>query len=219
MNNQFIIDKVIEQGVLPLFYHESETETIDITRALYEAGISVIEYTNRGVAALNNFKALLKVRDQQMPGLLIGIGTIKTPAQAKEYMDAGADFIICPGLSTAVAACVQERGKLWVPGCMTPSEIMQAEEAGATFIKLFPGNLLKPAFVSAIKELFPAISFMPTGGVEVEEKNLSEWFKSGVVAVGMGSKLITKEIVAQKNYALLAQQTQQAIQLIKEIRS
>lgn len=218
MNNEAIIQKIVEQGVLPLFYHADASLSISITQSLYQAGVRVIEYTNRGEQALGNFKQLLDIRNSSMPDLIIGIGTIKNVNQANDYLNLGADFIICPGLNTEVAKVVQQQNKLWIPGCMTPSEIMLAESLGAKLIKLFPGNLLGPGFVSSIKELFPGIRFMPTGGVEVEEKNLSAWFKAGVVAVGMGSKLITKEIIENKSFELLAQNTKNAIQMIQKIR-
>ncbi|WP_126973730.1 bifunctional 4-hydroxy-2-oxoglutarate aldolase/2-dehydro-3-deoxy-phosphogluconate aldolase [Gynurincola endophyticus] len=218
MTNEVIINKIVQQGVLPLYYHADVGVSLAIAKALYQAGVRVIEYTNRGEQAIENFKLLVEARNNEMPEMILGIGTIKTTGQASAFIEAGADFIICPGLNTAVAKLVHEKNMLWVPGCMTPSEIMQAEAAGAGFIKLFPGNLLGPSFVSAIKELFPQMKFMPTGGVEVEEKNLSAWFKSGVVAVGMGSKLITKEVVENKQFELLAENTVAAIELIRKIR-
>lgn len=218
MTNEAIINKIVQQGVLPLYYHADAGISLAIAKALYKAGVRVIEYTNRGGEAIANFKLLVEARNSEMPEMILGIGTIKTPGQANAFIEAGADFIICPGLNIEVAKLVHEKNMLWVPGCMTPSEIMQAEAAGAGLIKLFPGNLLGPSFVSAIKELFPQVKFMPTGGVEVEEKNLSAWFKSGVVAVGMGSKLITKEVVENKQFELLAENTVAAIELIRKIR-
>src|SRR5207237_5986546 len=126
-------------------------------------------------------------------------------------------FIVCPTINERVAEVTHEAGLLWIPGCMTPTEIAAAEVAGATLVKIFPGNILGPGYISAIKELFPEIKFMPTGGVEAEEKNLKAWFKSGVVAVGMGSKLITKEMVQQKDYAALKEATAKALQLIQHV--
>lgn len=188
-------DKAIQvleqQKLLPLYYHENEEISIQILKALYKAGIRIVEYTNRGENALINFKALRKIVDEQLPQMLLGIGTIKNEQQVQVYIDAGADFLVCPIVKSAVAALTHSAGLLWIPGCMTPTEIATAEEAGATLVKIFPGNVLGSAYISAIKELFPGIRFMPTGGVEPEENNLKSWFQAGVVAVGMGSKLIT----------------------------
>ena len=213
-----IIKKIAEQGVLPLYFHPDPTVSVEVLKALYAAGIRAVEYTNRGEAALDNFKLLKETRDQQLPELLLGIGTIKRKKEAKAFMKAGADFIIAPGMIEEVAETVHKEEMLLIPGCMTTTEIIRAEDAGAKLIKLFPGNLLGPSFVSAIKELFPDLLFMPTGGVEVSKENLTGWFKSGVVAVGMGSKLITKEILANKDYSLLASKTKEAIALVNEVR-
>lgn len=214
-----IIKRIAEQGVLPLYFHPDPKVSVAVLKALYAAGIRAVEYTNRGEAALENFKLLKETRDQELPELLLGIGTIKRKKEAKAFIKAGADFIIAPGMIEEVAETVHKEEMLWIPGCMTTTEIIRAEEAGAKLIKLFPGNLLGPAFVSAIKELFPDLFFMPTGGVEVNKDNLTGWFKSGVVAVGMGSKLITKEILENKDYEQLTSKTKEAIALVNEVRN
>src|SRR5205085_7132898 len=128
--------------------------------------------------ALDNFYSLRKQADKKWPGLQLGIGTIKTKKQAKKFIEAGADFIICPTINEEVGEVVQDAKLLWIPGCMTATEIAVAESAGATLVKIFPGNILGPSYVSAIKDLFPDLLFMPTGGVEAEENNLKGWFKS-----------------------------------------
>lgn len=213
-----ILNRIISQGVLPLYFHPSPDVSVGVLKALYAAGIRAVEYTNRGEAALDNFEALKEVRDNELPELLLGIGTIKRKKEAKAFIKAGADYIISPGMIEEVAEVANKEEILWIPGCMTPSEIIKAEEAGAKFVKLFPGNLLGPGFVSAVRELFPEVLFMPTGGVEVSKENLSAWFKSGVVAVGMGSKLITKEILDKKDYETLTIKTQEALALVNEVR-
>lgn len=214
-----IVKRIAEQGVLPLYFHPDPQVSVDVLKALYAAGIRAVEYTNRGEAALDNFEQLKETRDKELPELLLGIGTIKRKKEAKAFIKAGADFIIAPGMIEEVAETVHKEDMVWIPGCMTTTEIIRAEEAGATLIKLFPGNLLGPGFVSAIKELFPGLYFMPTGGVEVNRDNLSGWFKSGVVAVGMGSKLITKEILENKDYDQLISKTKEAIALVNEVRN
>jgi 2-dehydro-3-deoxyphosphogluconate aldolase/(4S)-4-hydroxy-2-oxoglutarate aldolase len=210
------IQAILEQRLLPLYYHESAEVSINILKALYDAGIRVIEYTNRGENALENFKALRTAVDQQMPGMLLGIGTIKTRKQAKKYIEAKADFIVCPSMNEEVADITHDNDLLWIPGCMTPTEVAAAEDEGARLVKIFPGNVLGPSYISAIKELFPELKFMPTGGVEAEVGNLKSWFGSGVVAVGMGSKLITKELVSKGDYEGLKKAAQKAMLLVKE---
>ena len=176
-----------------------------------------MEYKNRGEAALENFAVLRKAVDKEMPELQLGIGTIKTKKQARKYIEAGADFIVCPSINEEVGELVQDEKLLWIPGCMTPTEIATAENAGAEIVKIFPGNLLGPSYITSIKDLFPNLRFVVTGGVEAEAGNLREWFKSGVIGVGMGSKLVTKGIIESKNYQGLKQATAQALQMVREI--
>ncbi len=218
MNKQKITDAIIEQGMLPLYYHKDAETTLELARSLYKVGIRVIEYTNRGDNAIDNFKLLIQERDKNMPGLLLGIGTIKTTADANIFLYAGADFIICPIVVPAVAAVVHKAGKLWIPGCMTVTEIAMAEEAGATLVKLFPGNILGCAFVSAIKNLFPDLLFMPTGGVDTTRENIEGWFKAGVCAVGIGSKLISKKLMEAKDYKTVETETIKVMELIQTIK-
>jgi 2-dehydro-3-deoxyphosphogluconate aldolase/(4S)-4-hydroxy-2-oxoglutarate aldolase len=157
-----ILQAIKNKGILPLYFFKDMQVSIDVLRALHRAGVKAVEYTNRGEAAFANFKELRKVVDAEMPGMFLGIGTIKNAAQALAFIEAGADYIISPGLVPEVAAIADKHDKMWMPGAMTPSRIIAAENLGAKFVKLFPGNMLGPDFMSSIKELFPALLFMPT---------------------------------------------------------
>lgn len=215
---QEILKLIPEQGVLPLFFYKDTEVSIAVLKTLYEAGIRSVEYTNRGEAALKNFREMKKVCEAELKDMYLGVGTIKNAEAAQAFIDAGADYIISPGLVEEAAAVADKHGLLWVPGCMTPTEVIRAENLGATMVKLFPGNILGPAFLSAIKTLFPNLLFMPTGGVEAEKENLSGWFKAGVCAVGMGSKLITKAALESRDYEAIRSETLKSLQLIKEVR-
>lgn len=216
--SQQAIDAIAAQGILPLYFNPDENVSIEILRAIHKAGIKAIEYTNRGEAAFNNFKKMVAVRNAEMPGLLLGIGTIKNLQQAKDYMSAGADFMVSPGFVPEVAAYAITNDIFYAPGCMTPSEIIAAENAGVKFIKLFPGNILGPEFLSSIKEIFPKLLFMPTGGVDTTKESIEGWFKAGVCAVGMGSKLISKKLMEQKDYATIESSTREVLSLIQSIK-
>ena len=213
-----LLKLIPEQGILPLYFNKDEETSVQLLRSLYSAGIRAVEYTNRGEAALNNFKVMRKVVDSELEGMYLGIGTIKDGNMAQTFINAGADYIICPGLVESVAEVADKYDLLWVPGCMTPSEIIKAETLGAKMVKLFPGNILGPGFMSAIKELFPNLLFMPTGGVELDKANIEGWFKSGVCAVGMGSKLVSKDVMENKKYAELIQSTKDALEIIESLR-
>ena len=215
---QEVTNAIIKQGMLPLYFNADETITIEVLRAIYRAGIKAVEYTSRGETALSNFTKMVEVRNAEMPDLLLGIGTIKNLLQAEEYFAVGADFFISPGFVSEVAAFLIPKDVLYSPGCMTPTEIIAAENAGVTFIKLFPGNMLGPDFLSGIKDIFPKLLFMPTGGVDTTAENIGGWFKAGVSAVGMGSKLISKQLMADKDYATIETETKKVLALIHSIK-
>lgn len=204
--------------MLPLFFYEDAEVSTEITRTLYKAGVRVFEYTNRGKAALDNFKVLKALQRAEMPDLHLGIGTIKSLREAEDFIAAGADFLVAPIINPEVANIAKKHNLLWIPGCMTPTEIYTAQCYDAPLIKLFPANILGPAFLSSIKELFPGQLFMPTGGVELEQQNIATWFHAGVCAVGMGSKLISKKVLEQKQYDQLFQDTQTALQLVQSAK-
>src|SRR5215467_15522003 len=166
-----ITNLIKEQGLLPLYYHSDANLSVDVMEALYGAGCRVLEYTNRGENALKNFEELRKKCDG-LHGMYLGAGTIKDAAAANAFINAGADFFVSPGLAEDVFDICYSEKILWVPGCMTITEIMKAEQFGIGFVKLFPGNLLGPSFVESIKEIFPSTSFIPTGGVDLEKENL-----------------------------------------------
>lgn len=213
-----ILDLISEQGILPLYYHSDKDVSITIMKTLYEAGIRAIEYTNRGKTALANFTEMKKLADAEMPGMKLGVGTIKNEVIAHQFIHAGADFLISPGLVESVAEMASLHHLPWIPGCMTPTEIIRAESLGANFIKLFPGNLLGPSFVTAIKDIFPDVDFMPTGGVTTDKENIEQWFQSGVVAVGMGSQLISKKLLYAKDFITIGKETEKVLAIIKAIK-
>ncbi|WP_018629890.1 bifunctional 4-hydroxy-2-oxoglutarate aldolase/2-dehydro-3-deoxy-phosphogluconate aldolase [Niabella aurantiaca] len=216
---QQTIKTIIEQGMLPLYFNADETVSVEVLRALHKAGVRAVEYTNRGEAAFDNFKKLVAVRDEEMQGLLLGIGTVKNLQDAEKYLEAGADFFVSPGFVPEIAAFAAEKDVFYAPGCMTPTEIIAAENAGVQFIKLFPGDMLGPKYLSTIKDIFPKLLFMPTGGVDATEESIGGWFKAGVCAVGMGSKLVSKQLMAAKDYTAIEQMTAAVLNTIQSIKS
>ncbi|MGX5817776.1 bifunctional 4-hydroxy-2-oxoglutarate aldolase/2-dehydro-3-deoxy-phosphogluconate aldolase [Chitinophaga lutea] len=204
--------------IVPVFYHEDPAVCSAVMQACYEGGIRVFEFTNRGAQARQNFAILRDLKNRTMPDLHLGIGTIKNAADAKVFVDMGADFIVCPIIDEATGAYCKTQNILWVPGCMTPSEIAVAEKAGAPLVKLFPGSSLGPGFVKAIKPLFPDMRFMPTGGVEPEQANLQSWFDAGVVCVGMGSNLLGKSVIDKQDWKSLTGKVTQTFAYIAALQ-
>ncbi len=203
---------------MPLFYYADPHVSLEIIRTLYRAGVRVFEYTNRGEAALENFKFIKEALKSEMQDLFLGIGTIKNKVELADFLQADADFIVCPVVDLEIGKLVHQANKLWIPGCMTPTEINIAHQNNAGIIKLFPANILGPSYLSSIKDLFQGQLFVPTGGVEIEEENINTWFKAGVCAVGMGSKLVSKQILENKDFDQLFSLTTKTFEIINKVR-
>jgi len=218
LNREAATGLIKQQGLLPLYYDDDAYVSIAIAKALYNGGVRVIEYTNRGKKALENFKALIAERDVSMPGLVLCMGTITTAEDATLFIEAGADVLISPVFDTGICDVAYMNKILWLPGCMTPTEIHVAFTAGCTLLKLFPGNVLQPHYVQAIRPLFPTLDFVVTGGVETSRENITEWFRAGVCGIGMGSKLITKKIIEEKNYPQITTMVKEILSIIQSVK-
>lgn len=212
------LNLIIEQGMLPQYTHADAVVSVQIMKALYHAGLRAIEYTNRGATAISNFLAMRNVAEKELPGLQLGVGAIRNKIEATEYINEGASFIVCPSVVPAVADLAEINNLLWVPGCMSATEITVADDLGAQIIKLFPAHLLGPSYLKSMKELFPELMFMPAGGVESNEGNLDSWFRSGASVVELGSKLISKNLVETKDYSLIESLTKQTITMVKKLQ-
>ncbi len=214
---EVLLQLIPEQGILPLYFHKEQEISVEVMKALYRAGIRAIEYTNRGKEAFENFVKMREISNRMDSRMYLGIGTVKDPETARKYIDGGCDFIVSPGLSKTIAVEANAKGILWIPGCMTPSEIMLAESLGATIIKIFPGNILGPSFISSIKPLFSNLLFLPTGGVEVENKNILDWLKAGACAVGIGSKLISNQLMDKRDYESIEENTKKGLKMFNSL--
>ena len=204
--------------MVPLFYHPDIEVAKSVLKACYDGGARLMEFTNRGDFALEIFTDLIKYAIAELPGMILGVGSVTDAASASQYMLAGANFVVTPVYREDIAIVCNRRKVLWSPGCGSLTEIAQAEEMGCELVKLFPGSTYGPGFVKGIKGPQPWTSIMPTGGVSTEESNLRGWFDAGVTCVGMGSKLISKEILANKDYARLQKNVASTLALIQEIR-
>lgn len=205
-------------GLVPLFYHKDVSIAKDIISACYRGGARLLEFTNRGDFAHEVFGELVKFAEIELPEMILGVGSVTDAGAASLYMQLGANFVVTPVLREDIAIVCNRKKVLWSPGCASLTEITRAEELGCELVKLFPGGTYGPGFVKAIKGPQPWTSIMPTGGVSPERENLKSWFDAGVTCVGMGSKLISKEIVQNKNYSVLEAKVKSAIELIQEVR-
>jgi len=207
-----------DTGMVPLFYHHDIEVAKAVTKACYDGGARLLEFTSRGDFAHEIFGQLSKYCTAELPGMVLGVGSVTDAASASLYMALGANFIVTPVLREDIATVCNRRKVMWSPGCGTLTEICRAEELGCEVVKLFPGGTYGPGFVKAIKGPQPWTSIMPTGGVSPTEDNLRGWFEAGVTCVGMGSKLIRKDLVSSANYAGITKLCAEALSMIKEIR-
>jgi 2-dehydro-3-deoxyphosphogluconate aldolase/(4S)-4-hydroxy-2-oxoglutarate aldolase len=208
-----------ETGLVPLFFHTDVELGKQVLKACYDGGARLMEFTSRGDFAFEVFRELNKYALTELPGMILGVGSITDAAAASLYMLLGANFIVTPVLREDIAVVCNRRKVLWSPGCGTLSEISRAEELGCEIVKLFPGGIYGPKFVKAIKGPCPWTSIMPTGGVSPTEENLRGWFEAGVTCVGMGSQLISKEILVNNDFASLKNKVQEALSIIKKIQN
>ena len=207
-----------EVGMIPLFYNGDIELSKNVLKACYDGGARLLEFTARGDFAHEIFAELNKYAIAELPGMMLGVGSITDAGAASLYMALGANFIVTPVFREDIAIACNRKKVLWSPGCGSLTEIARAEELGCEIVKLFPGDLYGPNFVKGIKGPCPWTSIMPTGGVSPTEENLSGWFNAGVTCVGMGSKLISKEIIANKDYAKLTQDVKDALAIIEKVR-
>src|SRR5690625_1127987 len=213
-----VANTMIEQGLVPLFYHADIDVSKRVLQACYHGGSRLLEFTNRGDFAHEVFAELMKYAINELPGMILGVGSVTDSTAASLYMQSGANFVVTPVLREDIGLVCNRRKILWSPGCGSLSEIARAEELGAEIVKLFPGSQLGPGFVKAIKGPCPWTSIMPTGGVSAEEENLRSWFEAGVSCVGMGLKMIRNEWISEQNYPAIQKQTQTVLQRIQSIR-
>ncbi len=214
---QKILDTIDATGIVPLFTHDQPDDALEVVRTAYSAGIKVFEFTNRRSNSFEVFQHLV-ANKSQFPGIYLGIGTIMDGRTTTKFIDAGADFIISPILKLDMSVVCRDRGVPWIPGCGTLTEAVTAHEHGASLIKLFPGSVLGPAFVQAVRPVVPDIKWMITGGVEPTSENLSAWFQAGAHCVGMGSQLFSKEILQKRDWVTLSERIKKCLVIAQEVR-
>ena len=214
-----VLQKAAEQGMMPLFYHADIELGKKVIEACYKGGARLLEFTNRGDFAQEVFGELNKFCRAELPEMIMGVGSINDAGTASLFMQLGANFIVSASFRADIAKVCNRRKVPYMPGCGTLTEIGNAEEMGCDIVKLFPGSVYGPGFIKAIKGPQPWTTIMPTGGVAPTVENLKGWFDAGAVCVGMGSKLISKEILTNRDFKQLENKTSAALQTIQDVRS
>jgi len=205
-------------GLVPLFYNEDVELGKEVLKACYNGGARVLEFTNRGDYAHEVFRELNKFAEKELPEMILGIGSVTDAGAASLYMQIGANFVVTPVFREDIAIVCNRKKVLWSPGCGSLTEITKAEELGCELVKLFPGGTYGASFIKAIKGPQPWTNVMPTGGVLPTQENLKAWFDAGATCVGMGSKLITKEIIQNRDFKSLEASVRNSIELISQLK-
>ena len=214
-----VLNKMVELGLVPVFYNGDVEAAKQIVAACSKGGAKVVEFTNRGDLAYQVFSELVRHFAKADPELILGVGSVSDPGTAAIYIASGANFVVGPVLNPEVAKVCNRLKISYSPGCGTASEISYAEELGVEIVKVFPGTTVGgPAFVKSVLGPNPWTRIMPTGGVDATQESIEAWFKAGVTCVGIGSKLVRKDLVAAGDFDGIAEKAGQILAWIKEVR-
>lgn len=213
-----VLTAIRETGIVPVFYNGDIEISKNVLKACYEGGIRAFEFANRGDFAQEVFKELVKYANAELPGMIMGIGSVVDPGTAALYLQLGANFVVGPLFNPAIAPICNRRNVPYAPGCGSVSEVGAAQEAGCDLCKVFPGDVLGPAFVKGLRAPMPWSKLMVTGGVKPTRENLEGWFKAGVYCVGMGSNLFPKDAIAAGDWSKISALCADALAIVKEVR-
>jgi len=214
-----VLQTAADQAVVPLFWHSDIAVAIKVVEACYQGGGRILEFTNRGDYAHVVFEELNRYCESDLPDMILGVGSVTDTGTASMYMQVGANFIVTPALRPDVIRTCNRRKIPCMPGCGSLTEITQAEELGCDIVKLFPAGTYGASFVKAIKGPQPWTSIMPTGGLTTSEDNLKPWFDAGVVCVGLGSQLLSKDLIRNKNYDQISQKVKTVLALASKLKA
>ena len=213
-----VLQTIADTGMVPVFYHKDAETAKQVLKACYEGGVRAFEFTNRGDFAQEVFGELVKFAAKELPGMIVGVGSVVDPATAALYIQLGANFVVGPLFNPAIAPVCNRRLIPYCPGCGSVTEVGLAQEAGCDLCKVFPGDVLGPGFVKGLRAPMPWSQIMVTGGVKPTRENLEGWFKAGVTCVGMGSNLFPKEVIAAGEWSRISNLCREALDIIKSIK-
>jgi 2-dehydro-3-deoxyphosphogluconate aldolase/(4S)-4-hydroxy-2-oxoglutarate aldolase len=214
-----VLDTIAREGIVPVFYDADVDVVTEVANALVRGGITTLEFTNRGDGAIGVLDELIRRTRRSVPELVVGAGSIVDGSTAAHVIDLGVNFVFGPTFSPDVAMACDLRNVPYVPGCGTLTEILTAYRSGCDFVKLFPaGSIGGPSFLDAVRAPCPWVRAIPTGGVEPSVESLRSWYEAGAPAVGMGSKLIPKQLVADRDFDSIHAQVDAAVASVAEAR-
>jgi 2-dehydro-3-deoxyphosphogluconate aldolase/(4S)-4-hydroxy-2-oxoglutarate aldolase len=213
MSKEQDLQRVLESGIVAVVRSPDSQQLVDAARALADGGVTVIEITMSVPGALDVVRQVRQVLGDR---ILLGAGTILDPETARAALLAGAEYIVSPTLNLHVIRLCQRYDKLVMPGAFTPTEILTAWEAGADVVKVFPADVVGPAFFRALRGPLPQIRLMPTGGVDLN--TAAEFLKAGACCLGVGSQLVEPKAVAERNFDRIRDLARQYVAIVKQVR-
>jgi len=212
-------NRMLETGVTPLFYHPEVPVAKEVASACSRGGVNLLEFTNRGDRAWNVFDELVPFIREEIPAMAVGAGSITDPHTAAMYINSGADFIVGPNLDPDVMRLCNRRGVACVPGCSSTSEVVRARTLGAEIVKVFPARALGgPTLIKSLKGPLQGVRMMPTGGVKATREDISGWIEAGADCLAMGSKLVPKDKVRDRDYQGIEENVRRVLGLVREAR-
>ncbi len=214
-----VLSEMYSSGLVPVFYHGDVEVAMRIAAACVEGGSRLLEFTHRGDRAHLVFTELIERCEDELPDLILGAGSIVDPQIAAIYIASGSNFIVGPNFHREVARLANRHRVPYSPGCGTVSEIVAAEEAGCEIVKIFPADAAGGTkFVRAIRGPRPKTALMPTSGIDMNEESVREWIAAGSTCLGMGSKLISKDVVARGDFPEITRRIRQLLSWIQSAR-
>ena len=213
MSKETQLRHILDCGIVAVMRSPESTPLVEAARALADGGVTVLEVT---MTVPNALDVLRQVRVALGDRVLLGAGTILDPETARAALLAGAEFLVAPTINLEVIRLCQRYDKLVMPGAFTPTEILTAWEAGADIIKVFPADVVGPAFFKAVRAPLPQVKLMPTGGVDLE--TATEFLKAGACCLGVGSQLIDAKSIAERNFDRIRDRARQYVDIVRKFR-
>jgi 2-dehydro-3-deoxyphosphogluconate aldolase/(4S)-4-hydroxy-2-oxoglutarate aldolase len=214
MSKEDQLRRVLDCGIVAVVRSPDSEQLVDVARALVEGGVDVVEIT---MTVPNALDVVRRVRERLGDRVLLGAGTILDPETARAALLAGAEYVVAPTVNLDVIRLCQRYDKLVMPGAFTPTEILTAWEAGADVVKVFPADVIGPAFFKAVHGPLPQVRLMPTGGVDL--KTAASFLKAGACCLGVGGQLVEPRAVAERNFERIRELARQYVAIVKQVRS
>ena len=213
MSKESQLRQVLDCGIVAVIRSPDSQQLVEVARALADGGVSVVEIT---LSVPNALEVLRQVRQALGERVLLGAGTVLDAETARAVLLAGAEYIVAPTLNLDVIRLCQRYDKLVMPGAFTPTEILTAWEAGADIVKVFPADVVGPAFFKALRGPLPQVRLMPTGGVDLN--TAAAFLKAGACCLGVGGQLVEPKAVAERNFDRIRDLARQYVALVKQAR-